>query len=60
MKAIILIELPDDNLIKATSKLYDRLKCYNCCLKQIPERKIGKGEYQEGFNACVDEVEYGL
>lgn len=65
MKALIVIELPEDHLIKATNDLYDRLKGYQCELKPMPDRidwfENGyNGDwimYSTGWNACIEEIE---
>ena len=66
MKTLIVIDLPEDHLIKATNDLYDRLKGYQCELKPMPRKK---SVYQEaglmtdvvnltniGWNACIEEI----
>ena len=39
MKALIVIDLPEDHLIQTTNDLYDRLKGYKCELKPMPQKK---------------------
>lgn len=66
MKALIVIELPEDHLIQATNELYDRLKGYKCELKPMPKKR---NVYQAvgmmtdvvnltniGWNACLEEI----
>lgn len=73
MKAILVIDLPEDHLIKATNDLYDLLHAYDCELKPLPLRKMhedviyvnGKpymkmnvfNEFERGWNACLEEIE---
>lgn len=70
MKALIVIDLPEDHLIQATNDLYDRLKGYQCELKPMPQKKIvlehhiggytvNEVEMAEahGWNACLEEIE---
>ena len=64
MKTLIVIDLPEDHLIKATNDLYDRLKGYQCELKPMPKEKknftyMGDYEIHEaiGWNACLEEIE---
>ena len=64
MKAIIVIEIDENHLLKEMNELYDRLHGYKCELKPMPDRKdegypnddytIGKAD---GWNACLEEIE---
>lgn len=63
MKAIILIELDEEHLIKQTNDLYDRLKGYKCELRPLPEKNTWDvtpngyaTEFAEGWNACLEEI----
>lgn len=62
MKALIVIDLPEDHLIKASNDLYDRLKGYKCELKPMPhfkqmENRWFSDDYSKGWNACIEEIE---
>lgn len=39
MKALIVIEIPEDHLAVTLNDLYERLKGYKCDLKPMPEKK---------------------
>lgn len=67
MKAIIVIEIDENHLLKEMNELYDRLNGYKCELIPMPQRKneeiVIKGHtgeiaeaYQDGWNACIDEI----
>ena len=66
MKAIIVIDLPENNLFKTVNDLYDKLKEYRCVLKPMPEimtiekADIGHISYRSGWNDCIEEIEDGL
>ena len=63
MKALIVIDIPEDHLVVTLNDLYERLNGYKCDLKPMPEKKedgypnddytIGKAD---GWNACLDEI----
>lgn len=60
-KAIIVIEIDENHLVKETNELYDRLKGYKCSLKWLPEKKIPNGsdifnDHVRGYNECIDEI----
>lgn len=63
MKALIVIEIPDDSRFMAVNNLYDKLCGYKCKLKPIPEkdpdcRYFDECEvaYKEGWNDCIEEI----
>lgn len=61
MKALILIELDDEHLLKETNTLFDLLKGFKCELRDIPELKKPSGsdiynDYVRGFNDCLREI----
>lgn len=66
MKALIVIEIPEDHLAVTLNDLYERLKGYKCELKPIPQKRDysneladtkGNDMYMEGWNACLEELE---
>ena len=67
MKAIIVIDIDENHLLKETNELYERLKGYKCELKPLPEFKsMTKADstydpwedtYRRGWNACLEEIE---
>jgi len=61
MKAIIVIEIDENHLLKEMNELYDRLNGYKCELIPMPERKneeivISEVDeaYQDGWNDCLN------
>ena len=67
MKALIVIEIPEDHFLITANDLYERLKGYKCELKPMPNKKrmpitktfsrpqvIG---YVDGWNDCIKEIE---
>ena len=66
MKAIIVIEIDENHLLKEMNELYDRLYGYKCELKPMPERKEVHytdplfGEVENltnlGYNKCLDDL----
>lgn len=58
MKALIVIEIPDDHMFKAANDLFDRLHGYKCELKPVPiEFGIDiEDDYAKGWNACIKEI----
>ena len=68
MKALIVIELPEDHFLKTMNDLYDRLKGYKCELKPMPNKKEENDDgthfswhsndwWSAGWNACLEEIE---
>ena len=67
MKAIIVIEIPDDHIHKTAMDLYNRLEGYECECKPMPkEIHCGKKHSEAGaiyeswvagWNACLNEIE---
>ena len=69
MKTLIVIELPDEHLLKETNDLYDKLKGYKCELKPMPKRvlqvvqmqngnivNIQETSFANGWNACLNAI----
>ena len=69
MKAIIVIEIDENHLLKEMNELYDRLHGYKCELISMPEKKEIKehrtGGYIDnedelaearGWNTCLNEI----
>lgn len=63
MKAIIVIEIDENHLLKETNELYDRLKGYKCDLRPLPEkldfdnRPSGfSWDAMDGWNWCLEEI----
>ena len=64
MKAILVIDIPDENLWKASNDIYERMKGYKCSLKPMPEKEhpmmMKEGTYfrayDTGWNDCIDEI----
>ena len=63
MKALIVIDIPDDHLGVTLNDLYERLKGYKCDLKPMPEMYRTNGDdieeisYWQGWNECIEEIE---
>lgn len=66
MKAILVIDLSDDNLWKQTNDIYERMSGYKCSLKPMPQKRDysneladtrGNDMYMEGWNDCLEELE---
>lgn len=70
MKAIVVIDIPDKHILKATNDLYDRLKGYKCSLIPMPtkistkditgddEASLMERCYIYGRNDCIKEIEH--
>lgn len=67
MKALIVIDIDENHLLKEANELYDRLKGYKCELKPIPLKKKATKTWVKnsedvaeamriGWNACLDEI----
>lgn len=70
MKAIIVIEIDENHLLKEMNELYDRLNGYKCDLKPMPEKLqfqepfnddytvswASRLGFVDGWNACLDEI----
>ena len=62
MKALIVIDIDENHLLKETNELYDRLKGYKCELRPMPKTKQHEEEidydygYIDGWNDCIDEI----
>jgi hypothetical protein len=67
MKALIVIDIPEDHLAVTLNDLYDRLNGYKCDLKPMPSRKdnhesemVGSLQmdigYTFGWNDCLDAI----
>lgn len=64
MKALIVIEIPEDHFLVTANDLYERLKGYKCDLKPMPEynwHEEGKENeceewYRNGWNDCLDAI----
>jgi len=64
MKALIVIEIPDDHLGVTLNDLFDRLKGYKCDLKPMPKMvEVPDDAYVAdyldfdlGWNACLEEI----
>ena len=65
MKALIVIEIDENHLLKEMNELYDRLNGYKCELIPMPQKKELKGGWYHpadvwieganfGWNACLD------
>ena len=67
MKALIVIEIPDDHLLVTANDLFERLKGYKCDLKPMPDKKPVSyhdelfGDVENltnvGWNLCLEEIE---
>jgi len=63
MKALIVIDIPDDHLGVTLNDLYERLKGYKCDLKPMPEKMrtdeddIEEDSYCQGWNECIEVIE---
>lgn len=59
MKALIVIEIPEDHFLVTANDLYERLKGYKCDLKPMPVKhdNVPKHEYELGWNDCIEEIE---
>lgn len=68
MKAILVIDVPNENLWRTSNDIYERMKGYKCSFKPMPEKKVAKivgfntTDYVEnklfadGWNDCLDEI----
>lgn len=62
MKALIVIEIPEDHLAVTLNDLYERLKGYKCDLKPMPTKMrtdgddIEENSYWQGWNECIDTI----
>ncbi len=64
MKAILVIDISDENLWKTSNDIYERMKGYKCSLKPMPEkqdmmefhRANGIYSQRKGWNACLEEI----
>lgn len=69
MKALIVINIDENHLLKETNELYDRLKGYKCELRPMPKKKLvlehrignliaNRYELTEakGYNDCLKEI----
>lgn len=63
MKALIVIEIPEDHLAVTLNDLYERLKGYKSDLKPMPEKfttatepYICNNDWQNGWNDCLEEI----
>ena len=63
MKALIVIEIPEDHFLVTANDLYERLKGYKCELNPMPQKMrtdaddIEEDSYCQGWNACIKEIE---
>ena len=73
MKALIVIEIPEDHFLVTANDLYERLKGYKCDLKPMPQKKEAYASsyterayefsakthplYADGWNDCLMEIE---
>ena len=67
MKALIVIDIDDNHLVKETNEIYERLKGYKCELKPMPEKMEHNPEnmseedemmgFIDGWNAYLKEIE---
>ena len=71
MKALIVIEIPEDHLLVTANDLYERLKGYKCNLIPMPEKLqfqepfnddytvswASRLGFVDGWNACIEEIE---
>ena len=64
MRAIIVVDIPDDQKCKASYDLYDKVKKYNGKLMPMPEYNDcinpyfdeAEKAFEAGYNACVREI----
>lgn len=63
MKALIVIEIPEDHFLVTANDLYERLKGYKCDLKPMPNKRVPEGSETDqiygcyvGWNACIEEI----
>ena len=68
MKALIVIEIPEDHFLITANDLYERLKGCKCDLKPMPKHndyradtsfdqmKLYSTGYADGWNDCLDEI----
>ena len=61
MKALIVIDIDENHLLKETNEIYDRLKGYKCELRPMPQKNEIKNE-EEFMNVCgwMYEVQTGM
>lgn len=63
MKALIVIEIPEDHFLVTANDLYERLKGYKCDLKPMPQKMrtdaddIEEDSYWQGWNECLEAIE---
>ena len=61
MKAVLVIDIPNENLWRTSNDIYERMKGYKCSLKPLPDRqkvKAGAGGYTRGFTAGFNKFRY--
>lgn len=67
MKALIVIEIDENHLLKEMNELYDRLNGYKCDLIPMPQKRpvsytdnifgeVEKNFNNIGWNDCIDEI----
>ena len=63
MKALIVIEIPEDHLAVTLNDLYERLKGYKCELNPMPSYKaVDLNDTRDvvmfchGWNTCLEEI----
>lgn len=61
MKAILVIDISDENLWRTSNDIYERMKGYKCSLKPMPhfkqmENRWFSDDYSKGWNACLEEI----
>lgn len=63
MKAILVIDIPNEHLWKTLNDIYERMKGYKCSFKQIPDCPdvpdtiSNDVAYIIGWNDCLEELE---
>jgi len=61
MKAVLVIDIDENHLLKESNELYERLRGYKCELKPLPQKKTPHGsdlfnDYVNGWNDCIDAI----
>ena len=61
MKAILVIDIPDENMWKTSNDIYERMKGYKCELREIPSEycvsnkddQYDNERYYYGYNRAI-------
>ena len=62
MKAILVIDVPNEHLWKTLNDIFERMKGYKCLFKQMPQKYCTDGDdieedsYWQGWNDCLEAI----